>query len=133
MSTYKPLIAALVLTLVSGCAESPEYLAKRARLLDETTPVCDGDADCNAKWNAAQHWVVNNAGFKIYKANNDLIDTYYGSQWDERLVFRVTKEPLGDGKYKILASASCTNFFGCIPDRWKATLAFNKSIEAVRP
>ncbi|SPJ17048.1 exported hypothetical protein [Burkholderiales bacterium] len=132
MSTYKLLVAALVLTLLSACAESPEYLAKRARL-DDTTPVCVGEADCNAKWLAAQHWIVNNAGFKIYKVTNDLIDTYYGSEWDERLVFRVTKEPLGDGKYKILASASCTNFFGCIPDRWKATLAFNKSIDAVTP
>ncbi len=33
-------------------------------ILSAPRPVCDSDADCKAKWQAAQLWVVNNANYK---------------------------------------------------------------------
>jgi len=133
MSTPKVFCVALALTQQWGCAESPTFLAKRA-MIDETTPVCVGEQGCSAKWRAARHWVVNDAGLPIRIATDDVIETYNGwPSQDPRLIVRVTKEPLGGGKYKILVATSCAYDYGCIPDRWNAALDFNRTVGAARP
>jgi len=69
----------------------------------------------------------------VQTADSQMIDTYRGGEEDERPVVRVTKEPLGDGRFKIVIAISCTNFFGCVPNKWNEMLAFNQSIGAIRP
>jgi hypothetical protein len=51
--------------MLSGCAtgSSPELAKMDA--LNKSIPVCDGEVDCKAKWEAAQLWVVHNAAYKI--------------------------------------------------------------------
>jgi len=132
MSNFRRFAITLGLLLLSGCAESPQFVAKRERI-EETTPICVGVEDCDAKWEAARHWVINHAGFYVQTANSQLIDTYIGGDDDERPVVRVVKQPLGGEKYKIVISISCTNFFGCVPNKWNEALAFNQAISAVKP
>ena len=93
----------------------------------------DGESDCIAKWEAAQLWVVHNAGYKIQTATNVLIETYNPGQNDTDLAARVTKEPLGGGKYRLIIKAWCNNMFGCSHDPMTAALDFNSKIGATKP
>ncbi|MES1241775.1 MAG: SHOCT domain-containing protein [Acidobacteriota bacterium] len=98
---------------------------------EETIPVCEGEADCKAKWEAAQLWIVHNSAFKLQTATDVLLETFSPGRSDARLAARVTKEPLGGGRYRLLVSLWCNNIFGCVPDGWQAALAFNREIGAV--
>jgi len=133
---YKYTIATTIIlaALVSGCAthNSPEAMAKKAEL-QKTIPVCSGEADCKAKWEAAQLWVVHNAAYKIQIMSDVLIETYNATNSEPSIAARVTKEPLGGGKYRLLVSVWCDNVFGCVPDSMDAALDFNKTVSAARP
>jgi hypothetical protein len=120
--------------ITSGCASAPsrEVQEKKAQF-ESTIPVCEGEADCKAKWEAAQLWVVHNAGFKIQTATDVLIETYNPGPSAATVAVRVTKEPLGGGKYKIIAVIWCNNIFGCVPNVWNAALDFNREVGAVKP
>lgn len=122
-------IATISAFAIIGCATSPERLAKQAEV-NRTIPTCDSPATCNAKWEAAQLWVVHNAGWKIHTQSSVLIETYNPARSSTRIAARVTKEPLGGGKYQFLIHVWCDNVFGCNPDSWDAALDFNRKIAA---
>lgn len=121
----------VVLFLLGSCATapSPAIEAKRAQF-ESTIPTCEGEADCKAKWEAAQLWVVHNAGFKIQTATDVLIETYNPGPSDAKVAARVTKEPLGGGKYKLVVFVWCNNIFGCVPNGWDAAINFNTVVGA---
>jgi starvation-inducible outer membrane lipoprotein len=58
----KFLICASLLFL-TACATVPDQaqLAKQAEL-NRTVPICKDAADCATKWDAAQLWIIHNAG-----------------------------------------------------------------------
>ena len=119
---------------LSGCAAqmreaAADDAARRARI-EETRPTCDGEKDCFAKWEAAQLWVVKHAGMKLQTTTSVLIETY-NSTGD--LAMSVTKEPLGGGKYRIVAHATCANVFACSQAPVDAILNFNHDIAAAIP
>lgn len=124
----------LVAAVLSGCAIAPtaETQAKQAELAS-TTPVCASDADCKAKWDAAQLWIAHNAGYKLQTATDVLLETYNSVGGSPDIAVQVTKEPMGGGKYKIVVSVSCDNIFGCVPNQWDAALDFNKTVSAANP
>jgi hypothetical protein len=121
------IVAAITL---SACATSPEMLAKQAEV-NRTVPICAGTEDCNAKWEAAQLWVVHNAAYKIQIQSNVLIETYNSTDSSPTIAVRVTKEPIGGGKYQFLVKVWCDNMFGCQPNSWDAELDFNHKVGAV--
>lgn len=128
------LLAALTAVALSGCATVPD--AERAAMMEQinkTIPTCVGAEDCNAKWEAAQLWVVHNAAYKIQTATNVLIETYNPSQHSPSLAARVTKEPQGGGKYRLLVALWCDNMFGCVPDAYAKALEFNNAVGAAKP
>lgn len=120
--------------LLAGSASAPsaEVQAKRVEF-ERTIPVCDGEADCKAKWEAAQLWVVHNAGFKVQTATDVLIETYNPGPSDATIATRVTKEPLGGGRYKLVVYVWCNNIFGCVPNAWDAAINFNSKIAGATP
>lgn len=119
---------------LSGCAISPSMDEQMNRAeFERTIPTCDGEQDCNAKWEAAQLWVVHNTGYKIQTATNVLIETYNPVDQRASLAAQVTKEPLGGGRYKIVARLRCGNMFGCVPDPWSAAMDFNRAVGAAKP
>jgi hypothetical protein len=94
-------------------------------------PECSAGADCEAKWRAARTWVRADAGLPIYRSDERHIETYNG--WpaqDPRLVVRVTREPLAEGRYRIQIEADCAYDLGCLPDRRLAIADFNRSVAA---
>lgn len=117
-------------TMLFGCAASPELQATQAELR-RTIPTCSGTEDCNAKWEAAQLWVVKNSGWKIQYQSNVLIETYNATGSSPRIAVRVTKEPMGGGKYQLIVNVWCDNIFGCQPNAWDAALDFNRQISAI--
>jgi hypothetical protein len=120
--------------LLVGCATSPERQAKQAEFR-RTIPTCSGQtADCNAKWEAAQLWVVRNAGWKIQTQSSVLIETYnaVGSSTNgSRFVSRKSRLVAGDISFMV--NVWCDNIFGCHPDSWGAALDFNRHIASVTP
>lgn len=124
----------LLAALLSSCAltESPERQMLRAKI-EQTRPICSGNEDCQAKWEAAQLFVVKHAGYKIQIASSVLIETYNPTSASTSLAMRVTKEPLGGGQYKIIARVWCDNPLGCVSDPINVVLAFNHIISQARP
>lgn len=134
MKTKTTLAAILAAAMLAGCATTPD--PKRQAVLDEinrTIPTCAGADDCNAKWEAAQLWVVHNAAYKIQTATSVLIETYNPSKSDPGIAARITKEPQGGGKYRLLVAVWCDNMFGCIPDAYHSALDFNRVVSAAKP
>lgn len=133
-SILKLTTAILVSALLTSCVTtpSPAMQAKRAEL-ERTTPICNDEKDCNAKWEAAQLWIVHNAGFKLQITTNVLLQTYNATGGSPSIAVQVTKEPMGGGKYKLLVIVSCDNMFGCVPNQWDAALDFNKTVSAATP
>ncbi|HEX3529699.1 MAG TPA: hypothetical protein VH988_21790 [Thermoanaerobaculia bacterium] len=118
--------------------------AKQAEI-EASIPVCTGDADCVAKWEAAQLWVVHNAGFKLQTVTNVLLETYapaYASAGitnnpDDvgRIFAKITKEPIGNGSYRIVPIIACLARFRpfgaqdeCLTQ--DQTLDFNRTVTA---
>ena len=123
----------LIALILTSCASgpSPDQGKMKTEYLN-TIPVCDLKLDCTAKWEAAQLWVAKNAGYKIQTATNVIIETFNPTRDDTYLAAKITKEPIGSGKYKIVANLWCNNMFGCNPDKWLASIEFNKSINFVK-
>ncbi|MDP3124577.1 MAG: hypothetical protein Q8M84_02990 [Thiobacillus sp.] len=130
----KKLIGIIGLVLMGGCATTPDpqRLAMQEQI-NQTIPTCSGVDDCNAKWEAAQLWIVHNSAYKIQTATSVLIETYNPSQHSPSLAARVTKEPQGGGKYRLLVALWCDNMFGCAPDAYAKALEFNKAVGAATP
>lgn len=123
------MMVALAVTLI-GCAQNPQRAAMQEEFY-RTIPTCSSAEDCNAKWEAAQLWVVHNAAYKIQTVSNVMIETYNPTNASARIGARVTKEPVGGGKYKLVVSIWCDNIFGCVPDSLDTAIRFNKEIAAV--
>lgn len=113
--------------------------------IEALIPVCKGEADCAAKWEAEQLWLVHNAGFKLQTVTNVLLETYapaYAAAGVTndledvgRIFVKITKEPLGDGSYRIVPIISCLARFRpfggqdeCLTQ--DQTLDFNRTVAA---
>lgn len=116
----------LVFVLLSACATTPPIPVGES-------PTCDGEADCKAKWDAAQLFVVKNAEMKIQIATNVLIETYNSTEYGTEIAMRVTKEPLGGGRFRLEATAWCNNFLGCSSPPRRIMAAFNSYIPTITP
>lgn len=121
----------LALVALAGCAQiaGPQFEARKQEVL-ATRPQCAGAEQCAAMWEAAQLWVVKNAGYKIQTITSVLIETYNPAQSSSSLAVRVVREPLGGGRYVLTASLWCANLFGCTTHPLDAALAFNRALGA---
>jgi len=119
--------------ICSGCATSKNAaMVKRAQIA-VTAPVCKAGQSCDVMWDAAQLWVVHNADYKIQMVTNVLIETYNPGRNSADIAARITKEPIGNDEYKIVASIWCNNLFGCIPNPLDAILDFNNTVNMSYP
>ena len=123
------LIAGALLT-ATGCAQiaanQAQYQAKLEQF-HKTVPVCSSEKECTVKWEAAQLWVTKNTGYKIQVATSVLIETY-NSVDSTSIAARVTREPLGNGRYKFVVQVWYDNMFGCMPNALDAQLDFNRYV-----
>lgn len=119
----------VVAALLSGACTLLPSLAERRDAVDRSAPVCSGALQCSAQWEAARHWVVENAGLPIWIADEEHIETYNGyPAQDPRLVVHVYRVAQGKDGYRLRIEDDCAYDFGCIPDRWNAALDFNRFV-----
>lgn len=139
----------IIFSALSGCGLDPVYMAKKnaeraaeraefdakVARIDQLTPVCVGEKDCNAKWDAAQYWVSRNSDYKIQTSTNIVVETY--NSHDRGIAAKVTKEPMGSGKYRIIVEIWCDKMksldYGCTQDPLDARLNFNQKVSAAIP
>ncbi len=127
----KIIVSLSCVLLLSGCAVRQQQQAQQRQQFNKTIPFCNDDQDCKDKWSAAQIWVSRNCGMKIQIATDTLIETYNSVGSSTNLAARVVKEPIGDGKYRIVINTGCANIFGCFPDAWAAALDFNRYVGSI--
>lgn len=118
--------------LLAGCAGGQQIDAWKSEA-QRTTPVCQGDEDCQVKWSVARRWVLDHAGTKIQNYGVDYFDTYNPVQNSPNLAAQVSKEALGGGRYQIMAKLWCDNMFGCQPNAWAALVDFNRTVGTAIP
>jgi len=129
------LLVLLTVTFFSGCA--PQSTLSPAMQADLARPLyCQGAKECKDMWKRALQFVSLNAGYKIQRANAAVIETESSRCvycYDDRLAMRVTKSPLGDGRYQILTNARCYKTRSCTPDIeetvWRAKLFIREGRE----
>lgn len=131
------IIYALSLTLaITGCAMTPgqsqvDRLALQARVRD-TIPVCTSPTECQNKWEAAQVWIIKNAGYKIQTATSAVIETYNAVGGSTEFHMLLLKESIGDGKYQLNLAVNCDNMFGCKKEPYQAIMDFNNYINGIK-
>lgn len=126
-----PIILLSFATLL-GCAMTPENQALLTRF-KTSIPHCTGPEECELKWAAARRWVQNNAGLRIQNYSSDFIQTYKSGDYaNTALGVEVTKEPLGDHSYQIVARMWINNAFsqGQIPAK---LVEFNDYVNTAMP
>ncbi len=107
---------------MAGCATNQVDPATQAKANEPL--LCDGKAQCDRYWQAAQVWVVGNSGYKVQTVTDSVIQTYGPMGHDTTLAFVVLREPQGGEKSRILVKAGCANMFGCHPPALKAIAEF---------
>lgn len=127
------MLAIAVLALLSGCAGIRQKQAEMQREFEQSIPHCEGEKQCSERWSAAQVWVSKNCGMKIQLATDSLIETYNSAaaRNSTTLGASVTKEPLGNGRYRIAIRTGCANIFGCFPDAHQSALDFNRYVGSI--
>ena len=117
--------AVLVLT---GCGMSAESQAKMDEY-NRTIPMCQGIADCQAKWTAARNWVMEHASYGIRVNSETRIETYDADSTRAGTAVQVTRESVGNDRYRILVNIDCYATIGC-PPYWETALDFNRTVNA---
>lgn len=122
----RPLIACIAV-LLSACATTPQT---EGPYPDTIMPRCSVGPDCTAKWQAAIEFVKQNAQMQIINLNDTVIETDVASFGNGPIAMRVTKEPDGNGRYKLRAIATCPSR-RCLKEPWMIVAAFNLKIGGV--
>ena len=122
----------LAAAVLIGCS-TPSSLTPEMQA-DLVRPIyCEGASECETMWKRALRFVQHNAGYKIVKANAALIQTRPSD--GGALSMKVTKVPLGGGRYQLKLRLQCASAFGliCTPNKeetlWRAQLFIREGIE----
>lgn len=129
----KTLLAIGSLALVlSACPAAASGPSKEDVM--KTIPTCTSEAECKAKWGAAQRWLLKNMEFKIRTVTDVFIETFGPRR--QSAMARVVKEP-GEGEVsRIVISFSCQDVLGgetdrgCFPDSVRGAFSFNAFVNA---
>ena len=127
---YKFAAVTAVLFLLYGCATPAELESKTAEL-NNTIPTCKEARECELKWSAGRSFILRNSTVKIQTMRDDYIETY-GTGDSASLWFRLVKEPVAEGGYRLLIATGCGNIFGCVPNAMDTAISFNKEVNAIK-
>lgn len=83
-----------------------------------------GGLMCRECWERAQLWVAKHSRRKVQIATDVMIETYNPGDHEPEYAFKVIKEPIGGGVYRIQISMVCGNMFGCSPEETDIQRAF---------
>lgn len=125
----------LTAALLTGCAstaQNKELVAK----YQATIPECSSGEDCEIKWAAARRWVQMRAGLRIENYDENYIQTHKHYDFaNTALGVEVTREPIGSGRYQIVAKMWVNNFLaeGDVPARMVEFNDYVNSASAANP
>jgi len=105
----------MILSVIGYALASCAVAERREAQVVDTPIICVGERDCMEKWQKAEVWVTNNCQWRIQRASDTVIQTYGPGATSANTAFKITKIPLGGGKYEIRIDAWCNNWFGCFP------------------
>lgn len=120
---YASLVVACA-ALAACATQPPQMTPEEQAQLEPVT--CETTARCNALWQRAQLWVVNNAAYKLQISNDVVIQTYNATKSSVRSGVTVTREPLGGERQQINFQSACDNIFGCQPSGTRLRISFNR-------
>lgn len=125
--THRNTLLALVVVLASGCASTITPKLQAVLVNAPTGPVACADT-CKTEWERAQLWITNHSKWKVQTATDVVISTYNPPNYDVSYGFTITREPLGEGKYRISMGLMCGNPLGCDPEPNEVRRAFYQYI-----
>ena len=112
--TMKTMFLLLIAVFLTGCA-APSGSTRLQQAKDQfqiSIPTCDGKDDCEFKWAAALKWVQSNCAHRVQIYNESFIQTYKsGDSSSVGASCEIVKEPLGNGKYRIVPNIYINNVF----------------------
>ena len=127
INQFKKVSIVLAFAALQSCAASPQQAAKLAHLR-ATVPSCVGAEACKIKWEAAEIWIADNAGYSLRLVTDSVLETYRGDAYSTIISAKVVKRLAGGDRYTIEATVNCNNIFGCVPDVWTAAQNFNDTL-----
>ena len=133
MKIFKLLVSCLLLLLMTSCAAIAENNARYEQmraLFHRTIPVCSGEAQCKVMWERAQLWIVQHSKMRLAIATDVLIQTHDDPDGIV-LTMKATKEPIGQGKYRIVFDGGCYSAVddtGCWPRKYEVGIVFNDDL-----
>lgn len=74
---------------------------------------CVGEPECKLYWERTQVWIAMNSHWKVQVATDVMISTFNGTEHSTYNHYSVVREPLGDGRERIIMRTGCNNIFGC--------------------
>lgn len=107
-------VTAISIALASCASTSAELQTALAPAASIGTSV-ECDSGCKIEWQRAQYWLGKHATMKVATATDVLIQTYTPPENHPQYGFSITREPLGEDRYRISAELFCQGFLGCSP------------------
>lgn len=104
-----PRLAVLSLAvLLTGCAvnRSANLTPELQNALD--TPLyCNNASECKLMWERGIYYVANNSKWRVVAETSNLIETERPYKNYYALAYSITREPMGEGRYRIATAAWC--------------------------
>lgn len=105
-----PRLATLSLAvLLTGCAFGPRTANLTPELQNalDTPLICSTASECKLMWERGIYYVANNSKWRVVAETSNLIETEHPYTNYYALAYSITREPMGDGRYRISTRAWC--------------------------
>ncbi|MFF7399448.1 hypothetical protein ACFZAI_23550 [Achromobacter sp. NPDC008082] len=95
--------------LLSGCVVGPRpaTLSPELQKALDTPLYCSEASECKLVWERGIYYVANNSRWRVMAETSNLIETEYPDKGYYGLAYRITREPMGNGRYRISTQAWC--------------------------
>lgn len=123
------LICLSAAVLLSGCASFFEYkpYVEKVTIL-EPDAECGNKMQCEAMWVASRRWVNDHIRWRIKDMADGYLETYGAPAGSIYPSARVTREPVGDDKYRFVLELFCQGSW--CGDQLAAEEGFKKYVNA---
>ena len=129
MSPTRLTILLLTSSSLFACGTSASY-QQRLDEFNRTIPSCNSTADCDAKWQSARQWIIENADFQLRTDSDVRIDTLNSDSTRSGTSIQVDRVAQGGGSYQIVVDVECFAAYGC-PNELDKRLEFNQLLNGI--
>lgn len=131
MISWRSVLIVAAAAALAGCVT--RYGSPGPDAPTASAPTCAGKEECEIKWSRALQWINANSYWRTRMVNDMVIETFPSvGNGNAFPAFRVTRVPLGEGRYQLQIESGCGNIFGCAPNAASEALRLNTFIEGGR-